>query len=155
MTDLDWTALAAIGQLAAAAVGLIGLVFVGVQVRATRKTSDFQNLLEFDRRAAEREDALLRAETEATKKQAFFEFLNFLETHAAALNAKLLPGKSRQLIREKLINSIAVITEEPPWHQTLFDGVTSPTAFAELAKFMRREKGAIDSLVKARAAFRN
>ena len=73
MTDFNWTALAAIGQLAAAAVGLIGLVFVGVQVRATRKTSDFHNLLEFDRRAAERENALLCAESEATKKQAFFE----------------------------------------------------------------------------------
>jgi hypothetical protein len=49
---------------------------------------------------------------------------------------------------------IAVITEEPSWHPTLFDGVTSPTAFAELGKFMRREKHAIDNLVKARAASR-
>jgi hypothetical protein len=37
------------------------------------------------------------ADTEATKKQAFFEFINFLETHAAALNANLLPPTSRQL----------------------------------------------------------
>lgn len=154
MTDSDWTALAAIGQLGAAAAALIGLVFVGLEVRATRKTSDFHNLLEFDRRAAKREDALLCAETEATKKQAFFEFVNFLETHAAGLNAKLLPRKSRQLIREKLIDSIAVITEKPSWHQTIADGVTSPTAFAELRKFMRREKRAIDNLVRARAASR-
>jgi hypothetical protein len=127
---------------------------VGLQVRATRKTSDFQNLLEFDRRAAEREHALLCADTEATKKQAFFEFTNFLETHAAALNANLLPPTSRQIVREKLIDSIALITEEPSWHPTLFDGVTSSTVFAELVKFMRREKRAIDSLVKARAASR-
>jgi hypothetical protein len=152
VTDSNWTALAAIGQLAAAAAALIGLIFVGLEVRATRKTSDFHNLLEFDRRAAEREHALLRAENEATKKQAFFEFMNFLETHAAALNAKLLPRKSRQLVREKLVDSIAVITEEPSWHQTIVDGITSPTAFAELRKFMGREKRAIDNLVKARAA---
>jgi hypothetical protein len=82
----------------------VGPVRNGLQVRATRKTSDFQNLLEFDRRAAEREHALLCADTEATKKQAFFEFTNFLETHAAALNANLLPPTSRQIVREKLID---------------------------------------------------
>jgi hypothetical protein len=77
---------------------------------------------------------------------------NFLEVLAASLNAGLLPKISRKIIREKLVDSIALITEEPSWHSTLFDGVMSSTAFAELAKFMRREKPAIEGLVKARAA---
>ena len=155
MTDSDWTswpALAAIGQLAAAVVAFLGLGFVGLQIRAAQKTADFQTLQEFDRRAAVREHALLRAETEAAKKQALYELANFLEMHAAALNDGLLPKTSRKFIKHKLIDSIAVITEEPSTHQTLLDGVTSPTTFAELVKFMHREKREIDALVKARAA---
>ena len=131
--------------------GRFRTVFIGTQIRDSRKSADFQNLLEFDRRAAERENALLCAETEATKKQAFFEFVNFLETRAAALNARLLPRVSRKHVREKLINSIVVITEELSWHQTLFEGVTSATTFAELTKFMRREKRTIGGLAGARA----
>jgi len=151
VSNSDWTALAAIGQLFAATASFFGLVFIGVQIRDSRKSADFQNLLEFDRRAAERENAFLCAETEATKKQTFFELVNFLETHAAALNARLLPRVSRKLVREKLIDSIVMITEESYWHQTLLEGVTSATTFAELTKFMRREKRTIDGLAVARA----
>jgi hypothetical protein len=151
VSPLDWTAVAAIGQLVAATISFLGLVFVAVQIRDGRKSADFQNLLEFDRRAAERESALLRAETEGAKNQAFFELVNFLETLAAALNAKLLPRVSRRVVREKLIDSIVVISEESSWHQKLFDGVTSETTFAELTKFMRRERQTIDKLAGARA----
>jgi hypothetical protein len=154
VTDSNWAALAAIGQMLAAFAGLAALVFVGVQLRDSRKSADFQNLLKFDQLASERESGLLHAETEATKRQAFFEFTNFLETHAAALNAGLLPRVSRKLVREKLIDSIVLISEEPSWHQTLFDGITSPTTYVELATFMRREKRAIGLVTRGRAAVR-
>jgi hypothetical protein len=154
VTDSNWAALAAIGQLLAAFASLGALIFVGVQLRDSRKSADFQNLLKFDQLASEREDALIRAETEATRRQAFFEFTNFLETHAAALNARLLPRVSRKLVREKLIDSIVLISEEPSWHQTFFDGVTSTTTYVELATFMGREKRAIDRVTRERAESR-
>jgi hypothetical protein len=152
LTVADCSAVAAVAQIVAAGAAVLGLVFGGFQIRAARNTADVQHLMQFVRDVSEREHALLRADKEATKTQAFYELANFLEVLAASLNAGLMPKISRKIIHEKLVDSIAVITEEPSWHSTLFDGVTSPTTFAELAKFMRREKPAIEGLVKARAA---
>ena len=81
MTEATDLALA-IGQCVAAAAAILGLAFIGWQVREARKASDIQSLQAFLRDAKEHEHALLKAESPETKDQAFIEFLNFLETYA-------------------------------------------------------------------------
>lgn len=77
--------------------------------------------------------------------------LNFLEAYAA-LTGGLFPKITRDIVREKLIDSIAVITGAPAWLVKLREAVTSETTFQYLRQFARKEKAAIQAVVSARAA---
>jgi hypothetical protein len=140
----DWTVAAAAGQVVAAAAAITTLFFVGVQIRIARKTADLQALQEFVKSAAEREACLLSADTDAKKQQAFFEFLNFLEMNAAAVNGDLFHGKSRTIAVDKLCTSIAVIQEHSAWRDKFNHAITASTTFEELAKFMRCQRKVIE-----------
>lgn len=143
---------AAIWQCVAALAAVVGLPFIGKQIRAARLSADLQSLQTFYRDAQEHERALIAAPTSAAKDQAFVEFLNFLELYAAAVNGGLFPKVSRRIATEKLRDSIAVITEMTDWHDKLQDAITSAYTFNSLRDFTRREKAAIESIVKSRAA---
>ena len=145
----------AIGQCAAAVAAVLGLGFIGWQIREARKTSDFQSLQAFLRDTKEHEHALLKAGTAEARDQAFIEFLNFLEAYAAALNGRLFPKITRSIVREKLIDSIAVIEEAPAWHVKLEEAVTSATTFQCLGQFIGNERAVIKAVVNAREASRN
>jgi hypothetical protein len=134
---------AAIGQVIAAGIAAFGLIFVGYQTRHARKTADLQALVEFLRGVTEREDRL-NAESNGKKRQAFNEFLNFLEAYAAADNRGLLPKTTRSIVVDKLCTSIAVIQEAPDWHGPFCEAVTSSTTFVELGKFMKRNRETIN-----------
>jgi hypothetical protein len=138
--------LAAIGQLITAGVAALGLIFVGCQIRDARKTADRQALREFLRGVTEREDRLI-ADSNGKKRQAFNEFLNFLEVNAAADNRELFPKTTRSIVVDKLCTSIAVIQEAPDWHGPFCEAVTSSTTFVELGKFMKRNRKAISDRV--------
>jgi hypothetical protein len=64
--------------------------------------------------------------------------LNFLEAYAAALTGGLFPKITRDIVREKLIDSIAVITGAPAWLVKLREAVTSETTF-QLLEAIRAE----------------
>jgi hypothetical protein len=136
--------LAAIGQLITAGVAALGLIFVGCQIRDARKTADLQALREFLRGVTEREDRLT-ADSNGTKRQAFNEFLNFLEVNAAADNRELFP---RSIVVDKLCTAIAVIQESPDWHGPFCEAVTSSTTFVELGIFMKRNRKTINDRVE-------
>lgn len=146
---------AAVGQCVSAAAAVFGLWFIGRQIGEARKASDVQSLQTFLRDTREHERALVAAATLEDKDHAFIEFLNFLEAYAAATNERLFPKVTRSIVREKLINSIAVITEAQAWHGKMAEAVTSGTTFQCLSLFMRREKAAIKAVVDARAALSN
>ncbi|MGJ0507169.1 MAG: hypothetical protein ACR652_08535 [Methylocystis sp.] len=142
----------AIGQCVGAAAAVLGLGFIGWQVKEARKTSDIQSLQAFLRDTKEHEHALLEAKTVEAKDQSFIELLNFLEAYAAAINGGLFPKITRDIVREKLIDSIAVITESDAWHVKLAEAVTSESTFQCLRQFMRKEKAAINAVISARAS---
>lgn len=128
----------------AASASIAALFFVGVQIRIARRTADLQALQEFVKSAAEREACLLNADTDAKRQQAFFEFLNFLEMNAAAVNGALFHEMIRTIAIDKLCTSIAVIQVNSAWHDKLNDAITASTTFEELTKFMRRERKTIE-----------
>lgn len=150
MSNEEWAIAAAAGQVVAAGAAVLALLFVGVQIRVARKTADLQALQEFVRSATERE-ARLRSASDQEKQQAFFEFLNFLEMNAAAVNGGLFHNKSRAMVIDKLCTSIVVIQENPAWHPHFVEAVMTATTFSDLQKFMERERKTIE---KRAAEFR-
>jgi hypothetical protein len=150
----DWVAETAVAQILATVFSGIGLFVSGIglfvaahQTRAARKSSDFETLITLESAIREREGVLLAGDSDAKKSQAFVEFLNFLETVAAALNGKLLQKTTRTLAEDKLCSSIAAIQNSPAWYGELQRAITSSTTFMELAKFISRHRSAIDAHV--------
>jgi len=133
--------------MVAAGASVVGLVFVGLQIRAARLTADIKILQEFNRSTIEREFAFLNAGDDDRKEQAFVELINFLEINAAAFNGRLLPSVSRKIVRDSLANSIAAIQMAPQWAEKFEDAVRTATTFDELGIFMRAEKATINSVV--------
>lgn len=140
---MGWDAVAAIAQVAAAIFALLGLGFVGYQIRLAGKTADFGHLRDLVQDVTVGEQAMLRAATDAEREAAFYAFLNLLETYAAAVNAGLLRPASKKIAREKLIDSLAAITSQPQWYPILREAMTSSSVLSELVKFSRREEKAI------------
>lgn len=143
-----WEIATAVGQIVAGASAVIGLAFVGLQIRASRRAADIQILQEFNRSTVERESAFLNADNDNKKQQAFIEFLNFLEVNAAAFNGELLPSISRKIIRDSLANSIAAIQLAPTWAEKFSDAVRTTSTFDELGRFMKVEKLKIQEILR-------
>jgi chorismate mutase len=143
-----WEIAAAVGQVVAAVSSVAGLFFVGVQIRSARKVADIKTLQEFNRGTQERELALLNAQDNIRKEQAFVELLNFLEVNAAALNGNSFPPISRRIVKDSLATSIAAIQIEPAWAGKFSDAIRTISTFEELGLFMRREKKSIQAIIQ-------
>jgi hypothetical protein len=143
----EWTDTAsAIGTCVQAVAAVIGLWGIWWQIREARKAADVQSLQAFLRDAKEHENALLHPKSSAHQEQAFIEFLNFLEAYSAAFNGRLFPKVTSAIVREKIVDSVVVITAaDAAWHKQLDAALTSKTTFKCLAEFMRREKAAISA----------
>lgn len=144
MTDQDWSIVAAIGQAASAVIAAITLPLIFWQVREARKAADLQSLETFFANTLERESAFLCAATQDDKFQAFAEYLNFLECQAAALNGGILPKVSRELVRDKVIDALALIEAQSGWHAELEKAILTPNTFTNLTKFIRRHRKEIN-----------
>lgn len=142
----------AIGQCASAVFALGGLGFIGWQIKEAKKTADLQALQTFMKDARDHEQALLKDSTPEQKEQAFVEFLNFLETSAAAVNGGLFPKVSREIVSTKLRDSIVVISEATEWHEKFANAVTSHDTFKHLAEFMKKRRIEIRTVAQAREA---
>lgn len=140
MTDQDWTIVAAIGQAASAIIAAVTLPLIFWQVRESRKAADLQSLETFFANTLERESAFVRAATQEEKSQAFTEYLNFLECQAAALNGCILPKVSRELVRDKVVDALALIEAQSAWHAELEKAILTPNTFTNLTTFIQRNR---------------
>lgn len=151
LSDKQWSAISAIGTIAQAATALVGLLFVGTQIRQARKTGDLQSLQEFLRATKAHEHALINSIIDEDREKAFYEFMNFLEIQAAALRGKLFSSVTRKIVREKIRDSVAVIEDIEPWMAKLEAAISSETTFEHLRAFCKRERRHIDRVKRARA----
>jgi hypothetical protein len=142
-----WTLASSIAQVFATIISGAGLFMVARQISVAQRATDFEALIQLEKAMRDREAVLLAADSIDKKKQTFFEFLNFLETIAAAVNGKLLQKTSCTMAEDKLCSSIAVIQNSPAWHGELRQAVTSSTTFKELGKFMGKHRETIDAHV--------
>ena len=129
-----WTIAGSLGEVVAGAASVVGLFFVGFQIRQATKSEELTTLVAFYKDVTEIEDRLERSED---KRKTYFEFLNFLETYAAACNSDLPCGKAKEMIVEKVCTSIAVIQNTPDLHNSFTESITSSSTFTELVKFIQ------------------
>jgi hypothetical protein len=148
---IDWVTDANIAQVVVAVASVAGLFFVGAQVHGARKTSDLQALYDFAARAEAIEARLNEAPDARVHRRVVYEFLNFLETTAAAYRRRLFGRASREIAHDKLVDSLATIWAMPEMIPIIEAGVTSGTTFLEIRKFITENKKAIVGLVAAKA----
>ena len=141
---------AAIGQCLSALAAVCALVFVGFQIKAAQKTADLQSLQTFYQEVVKREQQLSNAQNDKEKDQAFVEFLNFMELHAAALNGNLFENVGKRIVVEKLRDCVVILQENDAWHANISGSMTSETTFNSLLEFIKNEKTTIDKIIRAR-----
>lgn len=89
----------------------------------------------------ERESALAAAKDDASKQlHAFIEFLNFLEIYSAATNARLFVGVAREIVKDKVMDSIIVLENSPHWHVEIEKSKTSEATYKHIKGFRRRHR---------------
>lgn len=135
-----------IAAWAQAIAALIGLIFIGCQIRLSRKTSDFQVLIELVDGFQRYEESLISAQYAESKEIAFVNLLNFLEFCAASSNDGLLHRTSKKIVDLKVRDSLAIIQANPDWHAKLKEAISSPETFEELTKFCKVNKKYINAL---------
>lgn len=142
----------AIGQCVSALAGVLGLGFIGWQIRAARKSSDLQSLQAFLKDAKDHDAAILKGITLEEKEQAFVEFLNFMEIYSTAVNDNLFAKSSRKMAIDKLVDSIVLIAETEAWHSRFEAAITTDSTFSELRRFMERHRKRIEAVRVSRLA---
>jgi hypothetical protein len=128
----------------AAFIAAVSAAIACLQIALARRTAVIQVLQTFDKAASDREASLSLAADEVTKDHAFNELMNFLELYAGICNRKLVTGLARQLVQDRLIDSVVVIERAKAWHQAIDDAVFHETTFVELRTFLRRNRKEFD-----------
>jgi hypothetical protein len=124
----------------AAAIAAASAAFAGVQLWLARRTAVLQVLQQFDKTANDRESSLGSADTNRAQQHALHELLNFLELYAGICNRKLVTGLARELVRDRLIDSVVVIERAEAWHEAIDRAVFHETTFSELRTFLERNR---------------
>jgi hypothetical protein len=125
----------------------IALGVAAHQMVQTRKTAVLQSLQEFFMTIIERERALSAASTGTPEHTwAFEEFLNCLELYSSVLNHRMLKDPAREIVRDKIIDSVVIIQEYTNKTLiTLEEHITSEAAYIHLRKFIQLNRQLIDS----------
>lgn len=127
-------------QLAAPIAAATGLFVTAWQFARSREATTLQNLQEFFKASNEREAALAEAKDDAARRHAFVEYLNFLEVYSAAENGGLFIGVARELVRDKIIDSLVVLDAMPQWHQQIEASISSSVTYSHISEFMARHR---------------
>lgn len=87
----------------------------------------------------EREAVLAASKDDGAKHlHAFIEFLNFLEIYSAAINARLFIGVAREIVQDKILDSIVVLEQSPHWHEEIEKSRNSKITYKHLFRLSQR-----------------
>lgn len=133
-------------QTGAALAAAIGLFVNAWQFWRTRKTTTLQHIQDFFKSMNEREAALAASQDDPAKQShAFVEYLNFLEIYSAAMNGGLFVGVARELVCDKIIDSLVVLDAAPGWHQRIESSISSGITYSHIRSFLRRHRRTFDA----------
>jgi hypothetical protein len=136
---------------AAAFIAAVSAIFAGIQIRLAARTAVVQALQSFNKECQERELAIANADSTEAKEHAFLEFMNFLELYAGILNRNLLRGLARDLVRDRLIDSMIVIERAEGWHDAIDRAIFHTETFGELRRLMNNNRPILEQRRQAAA----
>lgn len=145
---LGWDDIAAIAQVIAATVAALSLVGIWLQIAHSRKVADVQVIQAFRSEARDLEGTLNSSRTEEDLEVAFIDFLNFIECYALIVERKLVPETSRELITQKVRDSLAILVANDHWNEQLKEAITGPDTFDALKRFKAKHKQEIFDLAE-------
>jgi hypothetical protein len=131
-------------QIVSSGGAAIGLFFTAWQFWRSRRTTTLQHLQEFFKSTIEREAALAHATDDQKRRHAFVEYLDFLEVYSAAVIDGLFIGVAKEMVRDKLIDSIITLERAEPWHAVIEDSVTSAITYKYLRRFIAKHRKVLD-----------
>jgi hypothetical protein len=131
-------------QIVSSGGAAVGLFLTAWQIWRSRKTTTIQHLQEFFKSTIEREAALAHATDDEKRRHAFVEFLDFLEVYSAAVIGGLFIGVAKELVRDKLIDSIVTLERAPQWHDEIQKSVTSVVTYKYLIEFTAKHRKVLD-----------
>jgi hypothetical protein len=134
----------AYAQIVSSSGAAIGLFFTAWQFWRSRRTTSLQHLQEFFKSTIEREAALAHASDDQKRRHAFIEYLDFLEVYSAAVIGGLFIGVAKELVRDKLIDSIITLERARQWHEVIQDSVTSVITYKYLIRFIAKHRTVLD-----------
>jgi hypothetical protein len=134
----------AYAQIVSSGGAAIGLLFTAWQFWRSRKTTTLQHLQDFFKAVIEREAALAHT-TDDKKRHAFVEYLDFLEVYSAAVLDGLFIGVAKELVRDKLIDSIITLEGAEQWHGIIEGSVTSVITYKYLRLFIAKHRNILAS----------
>lgn len=133
-------------QVGAAIAAAIGLFVNAGQFWRTRKTTTLQHIQDFFKSMNDREAALATAgDDQAKQRHAFVEYLNFLEVYSAAVNSGLFIGVAREIVCDKIIDSLVLLDAAPAWHQQIESSISSGVTYSHIRTLMRRHRRTFDA----------
>jgi deoxyhypusine synthase len=127
-------------QIVSSSAAAIGLFVTAWQFWRSRKTTTLQNLQDFFKSVIEREAALAQATDDPRRRHAFNEYIDFLEVYSAAVMGGLFTGIAKELVCDKLIDSIVTLERAPQWHDVIDTSVTSVITYKYIVAFMAKHR---------------
>jgi hypothetical protein len=127
-------------QIVSSSAAAIGLFVTAWQFWRSRRTTTLQNLQDFFKAVIEREAALAFATDDEKQHHAFNEYTDFLELYSAAVMGGLFVGVAKELVSDKLIDSIITLERVPQWHGIIDTSVTSVVTYKYIVAFIAKHR---------------
>lgn len=137
-----WSAYIAVRTLRSAATG-IQETAKGLEQQV--KAQDLSTLRQFGFDIREMEDRLLKSVPmpEDVYQHALTDYLNLLEVYAAGVNNKLIETTTSTIVRDRMINDIAMMLRDKKISKSIREAKTSRVTFVELDRFQKNNASAI------------
>lgn len=142
-----WTAVAATAAAVSAFVSLASIRIVWRSSATQAKAADFDNCMRTIEWLAEALRKVRDARPEHTEFE-IREYLNVLEGLALLINDDKIAPSTLRLVEKFLEEAWAAVRSDAGWRKLVEKSITGDETFAELLKFVARNKARIDALTK-------
>jgi hypothetical protein len=139
--DSVWSLAADVATVSATAIAAVGLIWTALSLRASTRASDLNSLFLVTGHITEAEARLVTSRDDPIQQDVDFNnYLNMLETLAAAINGGLFGSVSSRITSDRLCNDIAILMSSDWSRERIEQAVTSPETFCEVSAFYRKNK---------------
>jgi hypothetical protein len=145
-----WGLAANLATVGATVVAALGLFWTAYSLRASTRASDLNSLFLMTGHISAAEAQMAASKDDPTQQDADFNnYLNMLETLAAAINGGLFGPVSKRIASDRLCNDISILMSGEWSRERIERAVTSPETFCEMAAFHRKNKKRIKAHASA------